>query len=212
MLENGGVEVIGSELTLRGGLIRLPSNDAQLRGRKIVDEALNPRGQNRRFVIALNLASTTPDWLRGIGGKPMAKGLDLSGGVHFVLQVDMDRHQGTLRIACTAERRVGVRIACRAIRPVTFNVARKVSVEIGQSRHQCHVAEVDDLRVSRHAPTNPDNPLALYYDNRVRHDPPRGHIEHPVGTHDHRLGTRRNRKYAKRESREDGDACSLSNH
>ncbi|MCZ6889788.1 MAG: protein translocase subunit SecD [Gammaproteobacteria bacterium] len=90
VLESGGVEVIGSELTLRGGLIRLASNDAQLRGRKIVDEAFNPRGQNRRFVIALNLASTTPDWLRNIGGKPMAKGLDLSGGVHFVLQVDMD--------------------------------------------------------------------------------------------------------------------------
>ena len=50
----------------------------------------HPIGQDRQYVVALNLASTTPQWLQDIGGKPMAKGLDLSGGVHFVLQVDME--------------------------------------------------------------------------------------------------------------------------
>ena len=43
------------------------------------------------YVVALNLAQTTPDWLRSVGASPMKLGLDLSGGVHFLLEVDMDK-------------------------------------------------------------------------------------------------------------------------
>jgi len=43
------------------------------------------------YVVALNLAQTTPDWLRSLGASPMKLGLDLSGGVHFLLEVDMDK-------------------------------------------------------------------------------------------------------------------------
>ncbi len=89
-LEVEGVAVVGSELMPRGALIRVGSNDDQLRGRAVLDAALNPTGEVRAFVVALNLASTTPAWLESIGGKPMAKGLDLSGGIHFVLEVDID--------------------------------------------------------------------------------------------------------------------------
>ena len=89
-LEVAGVDVVGSELMPRGALIRVGSNEDQLRGRAVLDAALNPTGEARAFVIALNLASTTPAWLESIGGKPMAKGLDLSGGIHFVLEVDVD--------------------------------------------------------------------------------------------------------------------------
>ena len=89
-LEDAGVTVLGSELTPRGALIRVGSNDDQLRGRAALDAALNPAGEVRAFVVALNLASTTPGWLESIGGKPMAKGLDLSGGIHFVLEVDVE--------------------------------------------------------------------------------------------------------------------------
>ena len=89
-LEVEGVDVVGSELMPRGALIRVGSNEDQLRGRAVLDAALNPAGEVRAFVIALNLASTTPAWLESIGGKPMAKGLDLSGGIHFVLEVDID--------------------------------------------------------------------------------------------------------------------------
>ena len=42
------------------------------------------------FIVALNLAPTTPDWLSDYGGQPMKLGLDLSGGVHFKLEVDVD--------------------------------------------------------------------------------------------------------------------------
>ena len=89
-LEDAGVTVLGSELMPRGALIRVGSNDDQLRGRAALDAALNPAGEVRAFVVALNLASTTPGWLEGLGGKPMAKGLDLSGGIHFVLEVDVE--------------------------------------------------------------------------------------------------------------------------
>ena len=46
------------------------------------------------YVVALNLASTTPEWLQSFGAKPMSYGLDLSGGVHFLLEVDMDKAIG----------------------------------------------------------------------------------------------------------------------
>ncbi len=89
-LEDAGVAVIRGEVTPSGGLIRVETNEDQLRGRPILDNLLNPSNTARAYVIALNLASTTPEWLESIGGKPMAKGLDLSGGIHFVLEVDID--------------------------------------------------------------------------------------------------------------------------
>jgi preprotein translocase subunit SecD len=55
-----------------------------------LDDRLNPSGRDRQFVIALNLAQTTPAWLQDLGAQPMTLGLDLSGGIHFVLEVDME--------------------------------------------------------------------------------------------------------------------------
>ena len=89
-LATAGIEVIGRELLPDGALIRVADSDAQLRGSTLLRDRLNPPGQERQFVVALNLASTTPDWLRNLGGEPMALGLDLKGGAHFVLQVDME--------------------------------------------------------------------------------------------------------------------------
>ena len=90
-LEDAGVDVIGAEAGATGALLRVASSDDQLRGSAVLQELLNPAGQERQFVVALNLASTTPDWLGALGGKPMTLGLDLKGGAHFVLQVDMDQ-------------------------------------------------------------------------------------------------------------------------
>ena len=70
----------------RGGLIRLIKQDDQLPAKDIVRRALGDD-----YVVALNLAQTTPDWLRSLGANPMKLGLDLSGGVHFLLEVDMDK-------------------------------------------------------------------------------------------------------------------------
>ena len=88
-LSDAGVAVIGTEPSADGGLIRVASSDDQLRASSVLGDYLNPLGEDRQYVIALNLASTTPAWLRALGGEPMALGLDLKGGAHFVLQVDM---------------------------------------------------------------------------------------------------------------------------
>ena len=84
-LEAGGITVKASELGPRSGLVRLASLEQQLRA-----QALARRALGDDFVVALNLAPTTPEWLTAIGGSPLKLGLDLSGGVHFLLQVDTD--------------------------------------------------------------------------------------------------------------------------
>ncbi|MCM2972070.1 protein translocase subunit SecD [Larsenimonas suaedae] len=84
-LDQAGIDVKATELTQGSALIRLDHADDQLRARTIINQTL---GQG--FVVALNLAEATPDWLRAIGAKPMKLGLDLRGGVHFLLEVDMD--------------------------------------------------------------------------------------------------------------------------
>ena len=72
------------EATEGAGLIRFDNGDDQLRGREAVGRLL---GEN--YTVALNLAPTTPEWLTDIGAGPMKLGLDLRGGVHFLLEVDM---------------------------------------------------------------------------------------------------------------------------
>ncbi|MBJ51897.1 MAG: hypothetical protein CMQ47_09150, partial [Gammaproteobacteria bacterium] len=90
ILADEGIGVKASNTTGKGGLIRLRSDLDQLRAQSILDERLNPAGRDRQFVIALNLAQTTPAWLQDLGAQPMTLGLDLSGGIHFVLEVDME--------------------------------------------------------------------------------------------------------------------------
>lgn len=73
-----------------GALFRFQTEVDRDRAKLLLEERLNPIGSDRQFVVALNLADTTPTWLQKIGGRPMALGLDLAGGIHFVLQVDME--------------------------------------------------------------------------------------------------------------------------
>ncbi len=90
LLAEAGISILRTEMTPRHGLIRLADRDDQLRARTLLHEQLNlnqPPGQ--RFIVALNMAPTTPAWLQALGAKPLALGLDLSGGVHFMLEVDM---------------------------------------------------------------------------------------------------------------------------
>ncbi|SEK82353.1 preprotein translocase subunit SecD [Pseudoxanthomonas sp. GM95] len=79
------VQVVPKQLENRNGdlLVRLSSPDAQTKANDVLRESL---GEN--YTVALNLASTVPQWLSNLGAKPMVRGLDLQGGVHFTLQVD----------------------------------------------------------------------------------------------------------------------------
>lgn len=84
-LEAKGIQVKESELQERDALIRLNDAESQLRARPVVQEALG-----REYLVALNMAPSTPGWLESLGAGPMKLGLDLRGGVHFLLEVDMD--------------------------------------------------------------------------------------------------------------------------
>ncbi len=83
-LSEAGIESDGGGLEDGRWVVRLQSEDDQLKANDVLKKALG-----NRYVVALNLAPRTPQWLRDLGGKPMALGLDLRGGVHFLLQVDV---------------------------------------------------------------------------------------------------------------------------
>ena len=68
---------------------RFETTEQQLQAKDAIQNALNPEAANPAFVVALNLIPRTPTWLSAINAAPMYLGLDLRGGVHFMLQVDM---------------------------------------------------------------------------------------------------------------------------
>ena len=86
-LAEAGIDFFGEELQADGkaALIRLTDRDDQLKAQSVLQRALGDG-----FIVALNLAPTTPEWLLSGGAQPMKLGLDLSGGVHFKLEVDVD--------------------------------------------------------------------------------------------------------------------------
>jgi preprotein translocase subunit SecD len=86
-LDEAGIDFFGEAIDPQGrnALIRLRDADQQLQAQARVARALGDG-----FIIALNLAPTTPQWLEDIGAQPMKLGLDLRGGVHFKLEVDVD--------------------------------------------------------------------------------------------------------------------------
>ena len=88
-LKAAGVQPTGAVLETGGLRVRFADPDAQLKGRDAVEKALNPDHDNPSYVVALNLLSASPGWLTAIHALPMYLGLDLRGGVHFLLQVDM---------------------------------------------------------------------------------------------------------------------------
>jgi preprotein translocase subunit SecD len=69
--------------------VRLDTTDTQLRAKDVIQKALNPDPNDPTYVVALNLLSGSPPWLAALHSFPMYLGLDLRGGVHFMLQVDM---------------------------------------------------------------------------------------------------------------------------
>ena len=83
-ISHGKAEQTGNHL-----LYRFDNAEDQIRADEVIRNALGDQ-----YIVALNLAHATPDLLRSMGGKPMTLGLDLQGGVHFLMQVDMDTARG----------------------------------------------------------------------------------------------------------------------
>ena len=84
-LENVGIQPKSIALEEEQLLVRLNSDDEQLEAREAIMGSL---GDN--YIVALNLAPATPEWLKSVGAQPMKLGLDLRGGVHFLMEIDMD--------------------------------------------------------------------------------------------------------------------------
>ncbi len=84
VLDDANIDYKNIELMEQRVLVRLPNNDVQLQTKETLEDTLSDD-----YIVALNLAPATPDWLANIGGNPMKLGLDLRGGVHFLMEVDM---------------------------------------------------------------------------------------------------------------------------
>ena len=84
-LDEAGLPYKDIQLGIGNLTIRFSDEETQLKAQSIVKESLG-----RNYVVALNLAPATPDWLSKLGAEPMSLGLDLRGGVHFLMEVDMD--------------------------------------------------------------------------------------------------------------------------
>src|SRR6516162_5085824 len=83
-LKAASIPFRGDALDPTGVKIRFADLETQLRAKDVLQDKLGPN-----YIVALNLLSASPQWLTAIGAKPMYLGLDLRGGVHFLLQVDM---------------------------------------------------------------------------------------------------------------------------
>ncbi len=83
--------LVATQVSLDGTSIRarFNSTDSQLKAKDAIEKVLVPDPADPTYVVALNLLSRSPDWLTALGARPMYLGLDLRGGVHFMLQVDM---------------------------------------------------------------------------------------------------------------------------
>lgn len=111
LLQEADIPVKAIEEEQERFLVRLLDTDAQLRAAEVVKEGLGSG-----YIVALNLAPTTPDWLRALNARPIYLGLDLRGGVHFLMEVDMeaanrqaiDRYVNEFR---TTMREAGIRYA-----------------------------------------------------------------------------------------------------
>ena len=128
VLQDAGIPIVGTDQLPDGSaLIRVDNDENQLRAQRLVNEAVNAQGGE--YVVALNRASNTPQWLQDLGGKPMSLGLDLSGGVHFLLQVDMEAYLASV-IESTAE---GARDSLRKA-----DVAYLPTQQLGAGRQCAH--------------------------------------------------------------------------
>ncbi len=83
-LQQAVIEYVSADLDQERLLVRFADPDTQLRGQDVIRVRLGDD-----YTVALNLAPSTPDWLRALGAGPMVLGLDLRGGVHFLMEVDM---------------------------------------------------------------------------------------------------------------------------
>jgi len=145
VLGEAGLTIQGFQEEAQTLSLLFAETDTQLKARDRIDSALNPDPQRPAYVVALNLLPAAPAWLQAIGAKPMYLGLDLRGGVHFLLEVDMagaiaqrlDAFAADMQATLRAERirarqitRQGNAIIARFADGETANKARTVLAKV----------------------------------------------------------------------------------
>ncbi len=140
--------------------VRFASTDIQLLSRDVIKSSLGPD-----YTVALNLLPSTPKWLSKIGAEPMKQGLDLRGGVHFLLEVDVDsvlmrRYEGLMKSIGRGLRDAGVRYS--GIRYVTAEgVQVRFKTEEQKQKAKAHLkTEFPDLLLTSSS-SSPELVLAL---------------------------------------------------
>ncbi|MCD6077844.1 MAG: protein-export rane protein SecD [Ramlibacter sp.] len=142
--------------------IRLDSTDTQLKAKDVIQRALSPDPNDSPYVVALNLLSKTPTWMAALNAAPMYLGLDLRGGVHFMLQVDMqaaltkkaESYAGDLRSVLREKniRHAGINRNGQAVDvsfrdPAALAAARNVLTDQFQDLQVAATAEGDTTRL-----------------------------------------------------------------
>ena len=145
-LKSAGVTPIRAELAVNHMLLRFADVSARTKASSVLKKTLDAK----KFILALKRAPRTPDWLLALGGKPMYMGLDLRGGVHFLMQVDIDavaqqsdkRFESELRTALREEK-IRYRTISRV--PTGGVVAKFLSVEVKAEAQDFISDEFPDL-------------------------------------------------------------------
>jgi preprotein translocase subunit SecD len=119
------IEPVRVELADNRLLLRFENDQQRTQASTRLEENLD----DRQYVIALNLAPRTPDWLLALGGQPMYMGLDLRGGVHFLMQVDVDAVSKQSDERFVSELRAGLREEKIRYRSITPNVSGGVTAQ-----------------------------------------------------------------------------------
>jgi preprotein translocase subunit SecD len=152
-------------LTLEGNSIkaRFESTEQQLKAKDAIQKALIPEGTENGYVVALNLLSRSPAWLTSLHAAPMYLGLDLRGGVHFMLQVDMkaaltqktDSLAGDIRTALREKdvrhggiARNGQSIEIRVRDQAQLNAARRVLADQFADLQAVDAAEGTEFKIT----------------------------------------------------------------
>jgi len=129
VLDSDGIAWFGAELKDGGALIRLRNQNDQGRAQQLINLSLA-----QDYIVALNLAANTPAWLVTLRASPMSYGLDLQGGVHFLMEVDLDAAVGKqLNDSAAAMRTVLREERVRYRPPLTVDETNRIVVRFADT-------------------------------------------------------------------------------
>ncbi len=158
VLSDAGLKPQSMSRDERSLLVRFADTEAQLRASDVVRAALGAD-----YVTALNLAPAGPDWLKAIGAQPMYLGLDLRGGVHFLLEVDLKAVQRTAEERFVADLRTSLREKRVYYKSITRQPGRGIRVTFRDQEGRAKGATIVDEELPDLMPAGPADEVTLRF-------------------------------------------------